>query len=104
MLIDSLRQGLGETHVFRAFFSNPSQDVLLRYSPGTQQDRSRTSSAHHSDDHFLIGPSAEGATAGVSKRRSPGDRPKLRGIMSAEISQRFIARARALKPTGFYGS
>jgi hypothetical protein len=34
-LVDSLRQGLGETHIFRAFFSNLSHDVLLRYSPGT---------------------------------------------------------------------
>jgi hypothetical protein len=36
VMVGSLRQGLGETHIFRAFFSNPSRDVLLRYSPGTQ--------------------------------------------------------------------
>ena len=34
-LVDSLRQGLGEAHVFRAFFSDLSHDMLLRYSPGT---------------------------------------------------------------------
>jgi hypothetical protein len=34
-LVDSLRQGSCETHIFRAFFANPSHDVLLRYSPGT---------------------------------------------------------------------
>ena len=45
-LVDSQRQGLCETHIFRAFFANPSYDVLLRYSAGTQWDRSRTSSAH----------------------------------------------------------
>src|SRR6516164_4329292 len=41
-LVDSLRQRLGETHIFRAFFSDLSHDVLPRYSPGTHWDRSRT--------------------------------------------------------------
>jgi hypothetical protein len=33
-LVDSLRQGLGKTHIFQALLSNPSHGVLLRYSPG----------------------------------------------------------------------
>ena len=105
-LVDSLRQGSDQTHIFWAFFSNLSHDVL----PGTHPVLSRIDLALRprivrmiiSDDWLSPG----GASVAVSTRRSPGLERRaragapLRGFMRAGISQRFFARASAGKAGG----